>query len=54
MPTLGSQIGTMRHCIFRKFTSWHALQIFQRFHAAYVDAISNPFYTMDTVSHRRC
>eukprot|EP00891_Asterochloris_glomerata_P006223 jgi/Astpho2/6223/Aster-03630 len=28
--------------------------IFQRFHAAYVDAISDPFYTMDTVSHRHC
>eukprot|EP00891_Asterochloris_glomerata_P006222 jgi/Astpho2/6222/Aster-03629 len=36
------------------FRLWHAMQIFQRFHAAYVDAISDPFYTMDTVSHRHC
>lgn len=25
-------------------------QIFKRFHAAYVDAVSNPFYTINTVS----
>lgn len=25
------------------------VQIFKRFYAAYVDAISNPFYTMSTV-----
>ena len=44
----------MRHCSVRIFMSWLTMQIFQRFHAAYVDAISNPFYTMDTVSHRHC
>ena len=26
------------------------MQIFKRFHAAYVDAVSNPFYTINTVS----
>ena len=25
------------------------MQIFRRFHAAYVDAVSNPFYTINTV-----
>ena len=26
-----------------------AAQIFKRFHAAYMDAVCNPFYTMNTV-----
>ena len=25
------------------------LQIFRRFHAAFIDAVSNPFYTVNTV-----
>ena len=44
----------MRHCSVTNFMSRLTMQIFQRFHAAYVDAISDPFYTMDTVSHRLC
>ena len=27
------------------------MQMFKRFHTAYVDAVSNPFYTTSTVSY---
>ena len=30
------------------------LQIFRRFHAAFVDAVSNPFYTFNTVNLPIC
>ena len=36
--------------LLMQFLSWCSMQMFKRFHTAYVDAVSNPFYTTSTVS----